>query len=307
MKIFSGSSNKPLAEKIAEELNNHLSPLDIFIFPDGEKRVRVIDRVVDENCIVIAPTAPPVDSNYMELFLILDGLKRSGAKEIIAVIPYLGYQRQDHIFRDGEAVSLEVVINMLGATGVKKIICFDLHSMHTSELSKIPMKHLSALPIFVEEIKKIIGLSINDVVLISPDMGGVRRIKILSELLNNMSYAAIEKNRDLASGEISAENILEGNINNKKQAIIVDDMISSGKTLVLAAQMLKDKGIEEIYAFGTHPIFSNDASERLQASIIKKVFVTDSVYVPKDKMFDKLEILSISKLIAREIVETLSV
>lgn len=303
MKIFSGSSNKPLAEKIAKELNTHLSPLDIFVFPDGEKRVRVIDRVVDENCIVIAPTAPPVDSNYMELFLILDGLKRSGAKEITAVIPYLGYQRQDHIFRDGEAVSLEVVVNMLGATGVKKIICFDLHSMRTPELSKIPMKHLSALSIFVEEIKKIMNqeLRIKDVVLISPDMGGVRRIKILSELLNNMSYAAIEKNRDLASGEISAENILEGNINNKKQAIIVDDMISSGKTLVLAAQMLKDKGIEEIYAFGTHPIFSNDASERLQASIIKKVFVTDSIYVPKDKMFDKLEILSISKLIAREI------
>lgn len=297
MKVFSGSSNKPLAEKIAKELELDFSPLEIYIFPDGEKRIRVLERVVDEHCVVVQSTSTPADQNYMELFFIVDAIRRSGAKSVAAVIPYLGYQRQDHIFRDGEAVSLEVVIRTLEAVGMDKLILFDLHSIRIPELFHIPVSHLSALPLFAEKIKKN-GWTSSDTVLVSPDMGGVRRIKLLSEMLSGMPYASIVKNRNLATGETSADEI-EGKP--KKRALIVDDMISSGSTIITAVNLLLQKGVEEIYVFATHPVFSNAAPQVLQKAAIKKIFVTDSIEVLAKKQFPKLEILSIAKMIADEL------
>ena len=154
MRIFSGSSNKKLAEKIAQQLNIPLSPLEIHVFPDEEKRIRVIERVVGEDCVVVQSASTNADKNYMELFFIADALKRSGARSITGVVPYLGYQRQDHVFREGEAVSLEVIIKTLKAIGVDKIITFDLHSIRIPELFHIPVKHLSALPLFVHKIRE---------------------------------------------------------------------------------------------------------------------------------------------------------
>src|SRR3989338_5404631 len=122
MKVFAGSAHPDLGQKVAHALHLPLSALEIHVFPDGEKRVRILETIVDEDCIVVQPTAPPVDTNYMEIFFIIDALKRSGAKSVTAVIPYLGYQRQDHIFRGGEAVSLEVIIETLQAVGLTKLI-----------------------------------------------------------------------------------------------------------------------------------------------------------------------------------------
>src|SRR3989344_6224065 len=155
MKVFSGSSNKPLVEKIAKQLNTSLSPFEIFIFPDGERRIRAIDRVVGQDTVVIQSTSPNPDTAYMELFFIVDALKRSGAKSVVAVVPYLGYQRQDHVFRDGEAVSLEVIIETLESVGMDKLITFDLHSIKIPELFSMPIVHLSALSIFAEKIKQL--------------------------------------------------------------------------------------------------------------------------------------------------------
>ena len=133
MKVFAGSASKLLAQKIAKELKRELSRLELHIFPDGEKRIRVIDKVVEEDCIVVQSTSTNADINYMELFFIVDALKRSGAKSVTAVIPYLGYQRQDHVFREGEAVSLGVIIKMLEGVGVDRVITFDLHSIKIPE------------------------------------------------------------------------------------------------------------------------------------------------------------------------------
>ena len=294
MKIFSGGSNKPLALRIAEKLETDLSPLEIHIFPDGEKRVRVLENVVDQDCIVVQPTSPEPDKNYMELFFIVDALRRSGAKKITAVIPYLGYQRQDHIFREGEAVSLEVVATLLKWGGVDEIIAFDLHSIKIPQIFKIKLTHLSALPIFAKEIKKI-G---NDSVLVSPDMGGIRRIKLLSEMLGGMPFAVIEKNRDLQSGKITMTGI-SGDV--KENTIIVDDMISTGGTIVTAANLLKSKGAKNIYVFATHAVFSKDAPKILGSSILQKVYVTDTINIPDNKKFAKLEILSVAEMIAQEL------
>lgn len=309
MKVFSGSSNKPLAEKVARQLNTNLSPLEIFIFPDGERRVRSINRVVDEDTLIVQSTSPNPDTAYMELFFIVDALKRSGAKSVTAVIPYLGYQRQDHVFRDGEAVSLEVIIETLESVGMNKLITFDLHSIKIPELFSIPIVHLSALPIFAEKIKEATPRLSNDTILVSPDMGGIRRIKILSEMLSNMPFISIVKDRDLVTGNISSNKIDTNSPDFKrtaKKAIIVDDMISTGRTIDAAVNLLVEQGIEESVVFATHPVFSNDAINILQNSKVSKVFVTDAIAVTQEKRFQKLEVLSISKMIAKELKSQMS-
>ncbi len=294
MKIFSGNSNKPLAEKTAKKLGANLSPLEIHIFPDGEKRIRLLEKVVGENCAVIQPTSPDPDRNYMELFFIVDALKRSGAKSVTAVIPYLGYQRQDHVFRDGEAVSLEVIATLLKWGGVDEIIAFDLHSIKIPEIFKIKLTHLSALSLFAERISKM-G---RDIVLVSPDKGGIRRIKILSAMLGNLPYAVIEKDRDLATGEVTVSGI-NGKV--KENMIIVDDMISTGGTIVTSANLLRSKGARKIFVFATHAVFSQDSPKILGNSALRKVFVTDTINIPKEKRFPKLKILSVAEMIVAEL------
>ncbi|MCL6096852.1 MAG: ribose-phosphate pyrophosphokinase [Patescibacteria group bacterium] len=356
MMVFSGSSNKPLAQNLAKEFGVEISPLEISVFPDGERRVRVVEKVVDEKVVVLQSTSTPPDQNYMELFFIVDALKRSGASEITAVIPYLGYERQDHIFRDGEAVSLEVIVKTLERVGVDKLVAFDLHSIKVPELFTIPVLHLSALDLFAKKIREIVSrqsrfsndarssfpknqsqprslnesLSTNlknkrsktvtafnssqselppsdtnhkpsiinhqSFVLVSPDMGGIRRIKMLSEKLDNMSYATVEKNRDLATGDIS-DSSMEGDVSGKT-AIIVDDMISTGRTIVAAEKILLKNGAKKILVFATHAVFSANAAKLLQNLKAEKVLVTDTIFIPKEKHFGKLEIISVSKTIA---------
>ena len=297
MKIFSGSSNVPLAEKIASALTISLSPREIFVFPDQERRVQLQENVVEQDVILVQSTATPADQNYMELFFLADAARRSGSRSITVVMPYMGYQRQDHVFRDGEAVSLEVVIHMLESLHVDRVIAVDLHTIKIPEFFHIPLSHLSALPLFAEVIKKN-NWDSDGAFLVTPDMGGIRRIKIISELLGNMSYVTIQKDRDLATGSLGISD-LTGEV--KKRALIVDDMASSGKTIVQAADMLREKGAEEVYAFITHPIFSHEAPELLQNSIVDKIYVTDSVEVPEAKRFSKLEILTVSGIIAEEL------
>lgn len=301
MKIFSGCSNVPLAEKVANELGLRLSPIEFHIFPDGERRVKLNDTVIDEDTVIIQSTAAPVDQNYMELFFIIDALKRSGARSITAVIPYLGYQRQDHVFRDGESVSLQVMIRIMESLEVDNIISIDLHSIKIPELFHIQVKQLSALPLFAEQIKKLSQQK--ECSLVSPDLGGLRRIRMISELLDNMPWVATVKDRDLQSGDISIKSFEGDMALLKKRVCIVDDMISSGKTIVQSVQLLQKNGVEEFYVFATHPVFSKDATTLLQDSVISKVFVTDTVRIPVEHRFPKLEVLSVADTIAAELQE----
>lgn len=302
MLIFSGSSNKNLAKKVAKQLRLSLSEIEIHTFPDKENRVRVIDKVLDKDVVVVQSTGVSPNRYYMELFFILDSLKRSGAKSVTLISPYLGYQRQDHIFRSGEAVSLEVIVNLIKTLRVDRVISFDLHSLRIEEFfrtKRIKLFHLSALPVFAEEINKIARGPVKDVVLVSPDMGGIRRIQLLAGLLGNkIPCISIEKNRDLNTGEVKSTKV-NGEV--KKRAIIVDDVISTGKTLISAADLLKKNGAEEIYVMATHGIFAGDAPKDLEESIIKKVIVSDTIEVRKNRRFNKLEVASVSKLIIEEL------
>ncbi len=294
MLIFSGSSNRILAQKIAHSLGKKVSPIEIFIFPDGEKRITIQEKVLGETVTLIQSTNTPTDANYMELFLMVDALKRSGAEFIKLLIPYMGYQRQDHIFRDGEGVSLEVMAKILQEVGVSEVLSFDLHSIKIPEIFTIPTHNLSALSVFAQKIKE--EFSGKEPILVSPDMGGIRRIKEISEMLN-IPYVTIVKDRDLNTGSIS-DSQLNGEVNGK-QSIIIDDMIATGDTMVYAADLLLKNGATNVFAFATHPILAGKASKVLQDSRIEKVFTTDTIEIPKDKKFAKLEILSIAQIAAK--------
>jgi len=308
MKLFSGTASVALGKKIAQEMGISISPVDEHVFPDGERRIRIDSTVVEQSVVVIQSAYPPVDTNYMELFFLLDAVKRSGAEFVTAVVPYFGYQRQDHIFRDGEAVSLEVVIRILENLGIDKLVSIDMHSNRIPSLFHIPVRHVTALPLFANKIKEFSKSDIDATVLVSPDTGGVARIKKLSEMLDNMPYVVLEKDRDLETGAVTIGAMEDGSLQGKKRArlagalakraIIADDMISSGTTIAQACTFLKKQGIEEVLVFATHPIFSEDAAQILQESGVEKVFVTDTVPVPKEKQFKKLEILSVAPLLA---------
>jgi len=298
MLIFSGSSNKPLAGKIARDLNKEISPTEIFVFPDGEKRIRIKEEVLGEDCVIVQSASIPPDENYMELFIMIDALKRSGAKSIKTLIPYLGYQRQDHIFREGEAVSLEVIAEILTRVGMTELFSFDLHSPKIPEIFSVPVHHLSALPVFADKIRK--EFNLNDIILVSPDMGGIRRIKQISEELGNIPFATVEKNRDLSTGEIN-DSGLTGDVRGKA-VVIVDDMISTGITMVEAANLLIESGATKVVVFATHAILARYADKILQESRIERVIVSDTVEVPNFKQFPKLEILSIAKEAARALI-----
>jgi ribose-phosphate pyrophosphokinase len=295
MLIFSGNSSKELAQKVVRELNLSLGNLEIVTFPDNENRVRVIDTVLDEDVVLIQSTGITPNLYYMELFFIIDSLKRSGAKSITLVVPYLGYQRQDHIFRDGEAVSLEVIIKLLESLGISKLISFDFHSVRIPQLFNVPVVHLSALEVFANVINK---MNKEDLVLVSPDMGGIARISKLSELTGGLPFISIVKDRDLVSGDIESA-VVNGDV--EKKAIIVDDVVSTGKTLIAAANLLQKNGAKDISVMATHGIFAANASLELQNSIINKVLVTDTISVSQKRQFDKLESVSVSKLLAENL------
>ena len=300
MKLFGGTASLDLAQKVADRLSSPLLPVDVHVFPDGERRIRITEKVVDEECVVIQSASSPVDNNYVELFFLIDALKRSGAQKVIAVVPYFGYQRQDHVFREGEAVSLEVIIRILESLEITRLVSLDMHTPKIPDLFSVPVSHLTALPLFAKEIQEK-GWSGEDTVLVSPDMGGIARIKKLSELLGNMPYAAVEKNRDLETGGLEVSTLGEGSVGGKKRGIIVDDMIASGNTIALAADFLKKQGIGEVSVFATHAVFSEEAPGILEKSVADSIFVTDTVAVPKDKEFSKLSFISVAGLIAQDL------
>ncbi|MGE5042041.1 MAG: ribose-phosphate diphosphokinase [Candidatus Levyibacteriota bacterium] len=297
MLLIGDLDNRDLSEKLGSELSLPVIYPDLHIFPDGEMRIRVMEDVTDQEIILLKTHTSPVDSNVLQTMFLLDALKRNGAGLVTVVIPYLGYMRGDHMFRNGEGVPLEVVIKMLETFGAAKVVIIDPHSIKIPEMFTIPVANLSALEVFAGKIKSM-NLDQHAYTLVTPDMGGIRRIKILSELLGNAPYATIEKNRDLETGAVEAAEV-EGEI--KKVIFVVDDMISSGGTIIKALDALREKGAEKMYVMATHAVFSENAPQLLERSKAKKVFVTDSMPISSQKQFKKLEVISLAPMIAKSL------
>ncbi len=299
MIIIGDPQNKPLSEGIAKKLACELIYPDIFIFPDSEQRVKLDpDKIFGQKVYILKSCNMPVDTDTMQLAFIIDAAVRAGADKVIGIIPYLPYMRADHVFRTGEASPLEIVIKLIEAAGLNEIIIVDPHSIKIPEMFKIGIKNLSALKLFAQKIEEI-EPNKDNITIVSPDMGGLRRLGLMDELLGeNVNKVTINKDRDHESGEVKVA-AYSGQIRGK--CFIVDDIISTGKTIIQAVETLKENGAEEVFVLATHPVFSQDADEMLEKSAVRKVYVTDSLPVPAEKSFDKLEILSISGLIADSI------
>lgn len=299
MVFFGDSENKSLSKGISSLLKTNLNYPDVTVFSDGERRIRLGKKVLGKDVVFLKTSSitKNIDSQVIETAFLIDALKRSGAKSITGIMPHFPYGRGDHLFGDGEAVSLEVIIGTFESAGLTKVVFVDPHTIRMKDLFSIKVETISALPIFAEKIRRL-GFDPKDSTLVSPDMGGLRRVKALSEHLDNAPYVLLEKKRNHKTGRIKVSKI-EGRV--VPNCYVIDDEIASGGTIISAINELEKQGAKKIYVMATHAVFSGNAHQILQDSIVCKVILTDSIPVPLDKKFKKLEILSIGSLIAEKL------
>lgn len=295
LKIFALNSNRPLAQKIADEVGVELGKLSVDRFSDGEIQINIEESVRGDNVYVIQSTSAPVNDNLMELTIMIDALRRASANTINVVLPYYGYARQDRKARSREPITAKLVANMLQNSGVTRIVALDLHAAQIQGFFDIPVDHLMGAPLladyFINE-----GVAANAVV-VSPDHGGVTRARALAEFLK-APIAIIDKRRPRPN-VAKIMNII-GDVKGKK-CIMIDDMIDTAGTISKGAQALMDAGAEEVYASATHAVLSGPAIERLDNSPLKQVVVTDSIQLPDEKQIDKIVQVSVAPLIGAAI------
>ena len=295
MKIFSGNSNRLLAAKICDYLGVSLGKLNISQFSDGELSVAFDENIRNEDVFIIQSTNPPAE-NILELMLILDAAKRASANKIIAVIPYFGYGRQDRKDRPRVPISSRVILDMATGLGVDRIVSMDLHSSQIQGFVNIPFDHLYSRMALFKELKKL-NLNEETGVVLAPDVGSAKMSQAYAKSLG-ISFALIDKRRPKPN-ETEIANLV-GDLKNKK-VLIIDDMIDTAGTICNAAEAAMDNGAISVTAIATHPVLSGPAIERLSNSKITKVIVCDTIKMTEDKMFDKLEIISVASVFGEAI------
>ena len=293
MKVLAGTSNLKLCKDIARQLKLKLINSNIKRFADNEIYVEINENIRGNSIFVVQSTSNPANDNLMELLICIDALRRSSAKNITAVIPYFGYARQDRKVVPRTAISAKLVSNLITNAGANRILSVDLHAGQIQGFFDIPVDILFATPIFARHIKK--KLSLNNLVCVSPDVGGVERTRALSRKIN-VGIAIIDKRRP-TPGKSEVMNII-GDVENKT-CVIVDDIIDSGGTIVNAAHALKNKGAKDVYVYITHAVLSGAAVDKIEKSKIKKLITTDTIdNLKKIKSSKKIEVISIAPMIS---------
>lgn len=294
LKLISGTANKPLAEEIAKKLDMPLTEVEVKRFSDGEIYARVLESIRGADVYVIQPTCPDVNENLMELLIIMDALKRSSPARITAVIPYFGYARQDKKIKPREPITAKLVTGMIELAGAHRAIMFDLHCPQIQGYFDIPSDNLDLLPTFTQYI---MDKNLQDVVMVTPDVGGTIRARLLAKIIN-APLAIIDKRRP-KQGVAKVENVI-GDVKGRT-AIIVDDMIDSAGTITEAAKILKKQGAKAVYVFATHAVLSGPAIERLEKAPIEEVILTNTMPIPDEKKIDKIKVISVAELLAETI------
>ena len=298
MKIFSGSSNPFFSESVAKSLNTKLGDITISRFADGEVFVQINENVRGLHVFIIQSACPPVNENYMELFLILDALKRASAQEITLVMPYYGYSRQDRKSAPRVPISAKCIADMCSVAGANRLLVVDLHSPQVQGFFNIPVDNLFASPVLAQAWKSFYSKK-DDIVVVSPDAGGTERTRAFAKKIEGASVAMIDKRRQEAN-KAKALNVV-GDVKNKT-ALILDDMIDTAGTLCEASVKLLEAGAEQVYALATHPLFSSSAIENIEQSPIKTVFVTDTIPLKESvKKSKKIQTVSLAPLVAEAI------
>ena len=298
LKLFSLSSNHELAQKVAKEIGIELGKVSVGAHSDGETVVHIDESVRGDHVFILQSTSDPVNDNLMELLIMMDALRRASAASINIVLPYYGYARQDRKARAREPITSKLVANMLQIAGADRLITFDLHAPQIQGFFNIPVDHLMGSPLIAEYFRRQLVSAGDDIVVVSPDHGGVGRARKLANFLK-APLAIIDKRRPRANvAEIM--NII-GDVQGKK-CILIDDMIDTAGTINLAANALKELGATEVYASCTHAVLSGPAIERINNSAITKLVVLDTIEMPEERQSEKIVQLSIAHLLADAII-----
>jgi len=297
LKIFSGNSNPNLAKKVADAAGVELGFCQISSFADGEIQVEIHESVRGQDVFVIQSTCPPVNQNYMELFVILDALKRASAAQVTAVIPYYGYARQDRKVAPRAPISAKCMADLITTAGADRVVAVDLHAAQIQGFFNVPVDHLFAIPTLARAWRETEGFG-PEYVVVSPDAGGVERCRAFAKRLE-ASMAIIDKRR---SGPNEAKALhLIGDVRDKT-AIILDDMIDTAGTLTQAVDSLMKNGAKRVFAVATHPIFSGAAISRIVESPIEKVWVTDTLPLKEAAQnCGKIQVVSVASVVAEAI------
>lgn len=294
--IFSGNSNRRLAEDVANYLNISVGKASVTTFSDGEISVEIQENVRGQDIFIIQPTCQPTNDHLMELMIMSDALRRSSVDRITAVIPYFGYSRQDRRVRSARVpISAKVVANMIASMDIDRLLTIDLHADQIQGFFDIPVDNIYATPLFVADIYK---QKYDKPIVVSPDVGGVVRARALAKQLN-CDLAIVDKRRQEAN--VSEVMQIIGDVESKT-CIIVDDIVDTAGTLCNAAAALKEKGAKAVFSYITHPIFSGKACQNIDNSKLDGIIVTDTIPLnEKTSKVDKIRQITVSEMLAETI------
>lgn len=297
--VFALSASGELANDIAEKLGTKVGKSKVHHFADGEILVEIDESVRGKDVFIVQSTSNPVTENLMEILVLADALKRASAKEITAIIPYFGYARQDRKAKPRQPITSKLVADLLTVAGVTRVVTVDLHAAQIQGFFDIPVDHLMGAPLIADYFDRH-GLVGDDVVVVSPDHGGVTRARKLAQFLQT-PIAIIDKRRSVTKMNTSEVMNIIGNVKGKK-CILIDDMIDTAGTICHAADALAEAGATAVYASCTHPVLSGPALENIEKSAIQKLVVLDTIYLSEERLIDKIEQISIADLISEAII-----
>ncbi len=293
--LLSGTSNPMLANEVARYLGIELTPMIRKSFADGEIYVQILESIRGCDVYIMQPTCRPVNDHLMELMIMIDACKRASARQITAVLPYYGYARADRKTAGRESITAKLAANLLTKAGANRIIAMDLHSSQIQGYFDIPVDHVYGSPTIVEYIK---SKNLEDLVVVSPDVGGVARARAFASRLGDAPLAIIDKRRQ-AHNVAEVMNVV-GDVAGKT-AVLVDDMIDTAGTITEGARVLREQGARQVYACATHAVFSPPAIERLSNGCLEEVIVTNTIPIEPENRFPQLRILSVAGLIGETI------
>jgi ribose-phosphate pyrophosphokinase len=295
LRLFSGSANIPLSTEIARYLGMDLGPMIRKRFADGELYIQIQESIRGCDVYLIQPTCQPVNDHLMELLIMIDACRRASARQITAVIPYYGYARADRKTAGRESITAKLVANLMTEAGASRILAMDLHSAQIQGYFDIPFDHVYGSPV---QIAYLASKKLSDIVVVSPDVGGVARARAFAKKLGDAPLAIIDKRRQ-AHNVAEVMNLI-GDVAGKT-AVLVDDMIDTGGTITEAARLLRQEGARQVYACATHAVFSPPAIERLSGGLFEEVIVTNSIPVSEADRFEQLTVLSVANVLGETI------
>lgn len=289
--VFSGNTHKELAKEICKCLDIELGDMLLSEFSEGEIKLKIRHNVRGKDVFVIQPTSPPVNKSILELLIIIDALKRASARRITAVVPYYGYARQDRKDQPRVPITAKLIANLIATSGADRVLTVDLHAGQIQGFFDIPLDHLYAVNVMVDYFS---SKKIGDLVIVSPDVGGIKMARAYAKRLR-AGLAIVDKRR---RNDVDAEVMhILGDVKGKN-VVIVDDIIATAGSLIEAINALKNKGAKDIYAAISHPLLCGPALERVRASVIKELIVTNTIPIPAEKLLPNIKVLSIAPLLA---------